>query len=863
MVPSKNNEKLRDYQIEYKNDVYSMWEKHKAVMLQMPTGTGKTRLFASIVRDIHDYGVQLGKAFKVLIIVHRQELVDQAAQTLGVTYGVAHGIIMSGTRQQQFYPTQIASVQTISRRLKNWADKEFDFIIIDEAHHALAKSYLEICQIFRKAKILGVTATPYRMNGASFKSLFNELIVSKKVSEYIENGYLSKYDYFSIAPSSAIQKAIDAIDSYDIDGDYSITAMSRILDDRQIQSNLIDSYKKYAEGKKGIVYTINKTHNIHVRDAYIEAGYLAVAIDSDTSPNERSRIIQQFKSGRVKILCNVNIFSEGFDCPDVEFIQLARPTTSLSLYLQQVGRGLRTHPDIKKVIYLDNVGSYNKYGLPSSYRNWQRYFNGGFDNKDSHIEKDDLAKKNCTIYEIDTGNEIIIEGNKPVSLIYTTPNQKHIPNETYELTDFDDFEEFYIPKKVDVEDLDFWYFTKYNYDGWTSEEDYFEFDEPSTNKYKVPNKYSEFIERYKRVKINNKWGLYDCSSKELILPIIYDEISGANILGKSLIKENDKFGVFCVHSFKFDFDCEYDEIEFIQSKSRIDQCIVSYIGWYGIITYDLKIIVNFEYDLIYVANFSMFGEDIQLFAIKDNKDVIIDDNNTIITTLEIVKPIGQYYILKYREKRGIGNSNGEILFPTIFSSISYKNGLYKATKSFGLIMVFKEDLSLFMNEDLTKFLFVSEKYIVAQKNPAGCGLLDIEGNILIDFNYQDINIKEGIICARKDNLWHVIDIDGHIYSSSSKIVNAISEFKKSKIFLNNQYVKLEIKPENEKNKVIENVIKDQTIEQAKSKKQEKTISDDSNQVQTSELPKIPERKKRPRIKIKNDLNPKISERKKK
>lgn len=123
MIPSINNQNLRDYQISYKNEIYSQWQEKRRIMLQMPTGTGKTRLFASIVRDIHDFGASQKKALKVLILVHREELVHQTSETLGVTYGVAHGIIMAKALQQDYFPTQIASVQTINNRLNIWGKK--------------------------------------------------------------------------------------------------------------------------------------------------------------------------------------------------------------------------------------------------------------------------------------------------------------------------------------------------------------------------------------------------------------------------------------------------------------------------------------------------------------------------------------------------------------------------------------------------------------------------------------------------------------------------------------------------------------------------------------------------------------------
>jgi superfamily II DNA or RNA helicase len=368
---SSIDEQLRDYQLENKLKIYNLWVDNQSVMLQMPTGTGKTRLFASIVKDIHNLSIQNKKAYKVLILAHRQELIKQISENIGIRYGIAHGKIMSKNWEEDFYPTQVASVQTLTRRLDKWGDKKFDFIIIDEAHHALATTYKKICNEFPDAKILGVTATPYRMSKASYRTMFDELIISDSISEFIKKGYLSEYEYYSITPSSKIQNLIDNIIEFDFDGDYAEKALSNTFDKDKIRANLLDTYFKYAEGRKGIIYTINKRHNEHVCNMFIDAGIIARAIDSDTNYEERNRIVKDFKNGNIQILCNVNIFSEGFDCPDISVVQLARPTQSLVLYMQMVGRGLRKKNDGSQALILDNAGLWKKHGLVTKHRKWK------------------------------------------------------------------------------------------------------------------------------------------------------------------------------------------------------------------------------------------------------------------------------------------------------------------------------------------------------------------------------------------------------------------------------------------------------------------------------------------------------------
>lgn len=367
---------LRDYQIAEKKKVFEFLKDNKRVMLQMPTGTGKTRLFVSIVKDLHNWGVKNKKAVKVLILAHRRELIDQIDTELGVKYGLAHGIIMSQNAENKKYPVQVGCVPTMQRRIDDWGDKDFDFIIVDEAHHVKADSYKQIIKRYPNAKLLGLTATPYRLNGAGFKKEFDGLILSEPVKWFIDNHYLSDYVYYSIKPDSDTQESIDEINKFGLDGDYAESSMVSVMDTDHVRAQIIDAYLKYAKGKKGIVYCVNKEHNQHVCERYRELGLKAAAIDCNTPKEEREKLVGRFRRGELQILCNVNIFSEGFDCPDVEFIQLARPTKSLSMYLQQTGRGLRPAQGKEEVIILDNVGLYNKFGFPSARRKWQHHFEG-------------------------------------------------------------------------------------------------------------------------------------------------------------------------------------------------------------------------------------------------------------------------------------------------------------------------------------------------------------------------------------------------------------------------------------------------------------------------------------------------------
>lgn len=402
---------LRDYQIQSKINIYKAWNTTPSVLFQMPTGTGKTRLFSSIIRDTQAYAHETQTRQPVLVLAHRTELIEQISETLGQKYHIAHGIIKTGYDEDLRFHVQVASVQSISRRLERWKSKDFRYIIIDEAHHVLAKTYKKILAAFPHAKILGVTATPYRLSGESFRDVFGTLIVSQSVTKFIEQGYLSEYQYFSIRPDSRMQEMIDNIDDIGLDGDYKEAALLEACDKDYIRANLVNSYKQFAFGKKGIIYTICKEHNEHVRQAFEEEGLRVVTIDSETPDKERKRLVKEFRSSRIDIICNVNIFSEGFDCPDIEFIQLARPTRSLSMYLQQVGRGLRPCEGKQGAIIMDNVGLYNRFGLPSANRQWKRHFEGKGKTEEPVVKKG--GRIGCS-----KGRDFT-EGDEDLELIYS------------------------------------------------------------------------------------------------------------------------------------------------------------------------------------------------------------------------------------------------------------------------------------------------------------------------------------------------------------------------------------------------------------------------------------------------------------
>ena len=358
--------KLFDYQEDMVERIEKAFRLHRSVMAQMPTGTGKTYLLTATI----DSFVEDNPNTKVWIVAHRKELVSQIEVTIKKFYSYS-----SSKNTSLLVSVKAMSIQWLSRHY-NEIEEEPGMIVIDEAHHALAKTYKEMWKRFPKAKFLGLTATPCRLNGKGFMDLFDVLVQSWNIPEFISKGRLATYDFVSIKSDGVTQRLINSLQKRGADGDYQNKEMDMLLNKRPSIERLYQSFEEYGKDRKGIVYAINISHAKKIMELYQEHGIKAVAIDSNSPAAERQADIEAFKKGDIQVLVNVDIFSEGFDCPDVEFVQLARPTLSLAKYLQMVGRGLRVAKGKKNCVIIDNVGLYRVFGLPSQVWNWKATFEG-------------------------------------------------------------------------------------------------------------------------------------------------------------------------------------------------------------------------------------------------------------------------------------------------------------------------------------------------------------------------------------------------------------------------------------------------------------------------------------------------------
>ncbi len=351
---STSGDELRPYQTQGISEIFKIWRAGKrSILFQMPTGTGKTVLFSEIVKK----GFKQNK--KILIVVHRKELVEQIKDKL-LSKNVELGIIMAGFEASPDRNIQVASIQTLSNRFID----EPNLIIIDECHHAKAETYKELWEKYPSAKILGVTATPIRLSGEGFDDIFDELITSQPLKYFIDQGYLVPIRHFvcSNPNLSKVKKS---------KGDYATKMLTEVMMDNSVMTDLTDSYLEKCMGKSMIVFAVDIEHSIEIAARYNQIGIKAAHIDAKTPTNERQNILSAFKRKEIQIVTNVEIITEGFDFPECEVVQLARPTKSLALYLQMVGRVMRPAALKKEGIVLDNASLWLDHGLSYVEREWE------------------------------------------------------------------------------------------------------------------------------------------------------------------------------------------------------------------------------------------------------------------------------------------------------------------------------------------------------------------------------------------------------------------------------------------------------------------------------------------------------------
>lgn len=332
-----NNTALRDYQQEAIRQLFQSWrDGKKCPLLVLPTGAGKTTVAAWLVKRLASEGR------KTLFVAHRRELIEQAHHRLAV-HGIDAGLIMPGYHPNG-HKAIVGSVQSIIRR----PPTDVDLIIIDEAHHVLSPSFLKVLanHVGDTKRIVGLTATPYRLDNKPLGRIFDSCISPTSIDELVAKKYLVPLKYYAAAEKGLT----DGVKK--VAGDYAANTMFAKMNNKYLYDNVVERYKKFSGGK-ALVFCCNVEHSQITAKAFAEAGIRAQHLDGETPTQERIKIVRDFRQGRFDVLTNCNLFTEGFDLPDIHAVILNRATASKCLYTQMVGRGLRPSPGKEYGVIID------------------------------------------------------------------------------------------------------------------------------------------------------------------------------------------------------------------------------------------------------------------------------------------------------------------------------------------------------------------------------------------------------------------------------------------------------------------------------------------------------------------------------
>lgn len=355
--------KLRDYQEKSFQETRGALREYRSVLLQLATGGGKTAIASAMTISAES------KGNVVFFICHRVELIKQTALTFEKA-GINYGIISS---KHHFIPNKsvyICGIDTLRRRLDNKFIPTPKLVIWDEAHHCGAKTWGKLKAYYASAFHVGLSATPCRLDGRGLNEHFDYMTLGPTVSDLIKAGHLSDYDIY--APSQPDMSSV-----HRRMGDFVRSESEAVMDTNQIIGNVVGNWRKYANGKRTIGFAVSVKHSMHLAHAFNQSGVPAAHLDGNASELERTTIARKFAAGEIRVLFNVDLFGEGYDLAaqaglpvTVDAVIQARPTQSLSLHLQQVGRALRPKSDGSNAVILDHAGNYTRHGLPDDDREW-------------------------------------------------------------------------------------------------------------------------------------------------------------------------------------------------------------------------------------------------------------------------------------------------------------------------------------------------------------------------------------------------------------------------------------------------------------------------------------------------------------
>jgi superfamily II DNA or RNA helicase len=327
-----------------------------------PTGSGKTVIAAAIIARA------AARGHRAVVVSHRIEIVTQTREILAAG-GTASGVIQAGLDDQLrlYEPVQVASIATLTARAvrtKRMPLPPATLLVIDEAHHARAPTYQALIEQYPDATLLGLTATPCRGDGRGLGTVFKTMIEAPQVAALIEGKYLVKSRVYAPVPED-IAKGVKTQS-----GDYIISQLAGRMNTDQLVGDLVTHWHKHGENRPTVAFAVDVAHSVHIRDEFVKAGARAEHLDGSTPKNDRDAILARLRSGETKVVSNCMVLTEGFDCPDIGCIILARPTKQMGLFRQMIGRGLRPADGKTDVVILDHSGAVYRHGLPEDHVEW-------------------------------------------------------------------------------------------------------------------------------------------------------------------------------------------------------------------------------------------------------------------------------------------------------------------------------------------------------------------------------------------------------------------------------------------------------------------------------------------------------------
>lgn len=349
--------KLRDYQIDLRDKARdAIGRGVRRVLIQSATGSGKTCLVANML------STAALKGRRAWFCVHRRELLEQSVSTFVEAADIHTGIIAAGYRAMPLAPVQVCSVPSLKRRARQV--KPPDLLIIDECHHMASATWRAVAELFPRAVHIGLTATPQRLDGRGLAPYFDELICGPSTADLIATGYLSPYTLY--APPSAVNFS----KIHKTAGDFDKKEVAEEMDGSTVVGDAVSHYRQHCPDARALVFAWSLDASRRIAAQFNAAGIVAAHVDGESHAHERAAAMRGFRDGSIRVLCNVDLFGEGLDVPAVDAVFLLRPTQSLGLYLQQVGRGLRPSPGKASVKIFDHVNNWERHGLPDDPRVW-------------------------------------------------------------------------------------------------------------------------------------------------------------------------------------------------------------------------------------------------------------------------------------------------------------------------------------------------------------------------------------------------------------------------------------------------------------------------------------------------------------